>query len=503
MTIHGKATVDKTAVYAQNFPQLTHNPLPHAGWHVSQAGFGGYRVDVAQPSHQAALRYALQNGINLIDTSSNYADGGSEELIGVVMGNMIAADELCREQVVVVSKVGYLQGQNYELSQQRKASGQPFPELVEYAEGLEHCIHPEFLADQLMRSLKRLNMDTIDAYLLHNPEYFLSHAHKQGVDLNAARQTYYERIYRAFVYLEEVVENGRIQAYGVSSNSFPSDPADPQFSSLALMWQLAESISPNHHFRVVQMPMNLLETGGATELNCNGRSSLTFAHEKGLGVLINRPLNAFRLNALTRLANVEQPASSPSPTEVSTAFDTLLPLEEEFTAVFAPSLPFPANINRNIVAFLAVGQQLQGHWSGFGSFQNWRRIHHQILLPRCKSAVQYLSDWDGLTAELKAWLENYAAAASEALIMVSRFYQAQAAEQTERIWQTAVSADPDWQADTLSQTAVSALRTTQGVSAVLAGMRQQAYINDVLTELRRPIASKNRDQAWQQLMQAY
>lgn len=503
MTIQGKATVSETAVYPQTYPQLTYNVLPHVGWHVSQAGFGCYRVDVTQPSHQDALHYALQNGINLIDTSSNYADGGSEELVGKVMGEMIAAGELRREQVVVVSKVGYLQGQNYELSQQRKALGQPFPELVEYADGLEHCIHPEFLADQLTRSLKRLNMATIDSYLLHNPEYFLGHAHKQGVELNKARQIYYERIYRAFIHLEQEVENGRIQAYGVSSNTFPSDPADPQFTSLDLLWQLAESISPKHHFRLVQMPMNLLETGGATELNCNGRSPLSFAHEKGLGVLINRPLNAFRLNALTRLANVDPPANAPSPTEVSTVVDTLVAQEAEFTAVFAPSLPFPTHINRNIVAFLAVGQQLQGHWAGFGSFQNWRRIHHQILLPRCQSAVQYLVDWDGLSAELKEWLEGYVAAANETLTMVSHFYQSQAAEQTERIWQTAVSADPEWQAATLSQTAVSALRTTQGVSTVLVGMRQQAYVDGVLAELRRPIASKNRDQAWQQLLQAY
>ena len=297
--------------------------------------------------------------------------------------------------------------------------------------------------------------------------------------------------------------NGRIQTYVVSSNTFPNDPADPQFTSLELLWPLAESSSPKHHFRLVQMPMNLLETGGATELNCNGRSSLTFAHEKGLGVLINRPLNAFRLNALTRLTNVERPANAPSPTEVSTVVDTLVVQEEEFTAVFASSLPFPTNIKHNISAFLAVGQQLQGRWAGFGSFQNWQRIQQQILLPRCQSAVQYLVNWDGLSAELKAWLEGYVAATNESLATVSRFYQAQAAEQTERIWQTAVSADPDWQADTLSQTAVSALRTTQGVSTVLVGMRQQAYIDDVLTELHRPIATKNRDQAWQQLMQAY
>ena len=46
-----------------------------------------------------------------------------------------------RDEVVIVSKIGYLQGQNLALSRERKQHGRPFPELVEYAEGLEHCIH--------------------------------------------------------------------------------------------------------------------------------------------------------------------------------------------------------------------------------------------------------------------------------------------------------------------------------------------------------------------------
>jgi aryl-alcohol dehydrogenase-like predicted oxidoreductase len=61
--------------------------------------------------------------------------------------------------VVVVSKGGYLQGQNYAMSQQRKQDGNPFADVVEYADGLEHCIHPDFLDDQIGRSLDRLGLD--------------------------------------------------------------------------------------------------------------------------------------------------------------------------------------------------------------------------------------------------------------------------------------------------------------------------------------------------------
>ncbi len=91
----------------------------------------------------------------------HYADGGSETLVGQVLEKLIDSGDLARDEVVVVSKVGYLQGQNYALSRKRSQQGRPFPELVEYGEGLEHCIHPDFLRDQLNRSLERLNLETL------------------------------------------------------------------------------------------------------------------------------------------------------------------------------------------------------------------------------------------------------------------------------------------------------------------------------------------------------
>lgn len=501
--IYGGAAARETAVFAQQFPDLAYQMLPFAGWHVSQAGFGGYRVDVANQPERDALALALQSGINVIDTSSNYADGGSEQLVGRVVGELVAAGTVRRGQLVVVSKAGYLQGQNYALSQQRRAAGTPFPELVEYADGLEHCIHPEFLEDQLTRSLERLNMTTIDVYLLHNPEYYLGWAQQQGVGLNQARQTYYERIYRAFAHLETEVARGRIQAYGVSSNSFPSPSADPQFTSLELLWQLAERLSPQHHFRVVQMPMNLLETGAVTEHNNSGRSALEFAREKGLAVLINRPLNAYRLNALTRLAAVEPGGvvgeTAVSPAELSTSVDTLVRLEQQFATDFWPELPFSEQIRRNLRAFLAVGQQLQGRWAGFGTHQNWLHVRGEVLLPRCQSAVQYLANWEAAPPALLGWLAQYVAQVNMMLQQVTAFYQEQAAEQAAQLWQTAVSCDPDWAAESLSQTAVRALRSTAGVTTVLVGMRKRPYVADVLADLRRPVAVQDRMGAWQKL----
>jgi aryl-alcohol dehydrogenase-like predicted oxidoreductase len=299
----GSATLQGTLKYAHRYSDIAYQSIPHIGYHVSAAGFGCYRVDAAVIEHQQALTKALSSGINIIDTSANYADGGSEKLIGKILQELVLTGQLQREEVVVVSKVGYLQGQNYKLSQERKMEGRPFKDLVLYNEGLEHCIHPDFLAEQLTMSLERLGLETIDCYLLHNPEYYLSWAKAQNLEHEAVKREYLRRIRAAFIHLESEVAKGRISYYGISSNTFVYPENHFTFTSLSQIWDIAESISAQHHFRIIEFPCNLLETAGVIEKNQpENNSVLEFAVKKSLGVLINRPLNAIQEGRLIRLS---------------------------------------------------------------------------------------------------------------------------------------------------------------------------------------------------------
>jgi hypothetical protein len=500
MRIPGKATTVATQSYFQQHPAISTSTVPGLGWQISQAGFGSYRVSVGEKTQEQALRQALQNGINLIDTSSNYGDGGAERLIGRILAEQIDAHELQREQVIVVSKAGYLQGFNYALAQQRKKEGRPFPNLVKYAEGLDHCIHPEFLDDQLTRSLDRLNLETLDIFLLHNPEYYLSWAQRRPIPLDEARSTYYQRIRLAFEFLEQAVADGRIQSYGISSNTFPEPARSYTFTELARVWQIAQKISPDHHFRWVQLPMNLLETGAATELNQpNGQTVLQFAQAHDLAVLVNRPLNAIRQESLTRLADVLPPSYPTTPEEVSTTVDSCIQLESQFASQHLPTLNLDDETNQHLLDYLSVGRMMEGNWGGFGTFQNWQDLKARFILPRSQTAVEFLSNRPDLPAEVALWLDAYVEAANIALAALSAYYQEQAAKRTARIKETAVSVDPDWQAKTLSQTAVRALRSSAGVSSVLVGMRQQPYVLDILTDLTHSVSVQDRTESWQTL----
>jgi hypothetical protein len=500
MAITGKATEAGTQHYAERFGTLTYMPFGMTDWRVSQAGFGGYRVDKDNSYHEQALRLALQKGINLIDTSSNYTDGNSERLIGRVLVELLERQEVSRDEVVIVSKAGYLQGFNYALAEQRKREGRPFPNLIKYAEGLDHCIHPEFLADQLTRSLERLNLETVDVYLLHNPEYYLMWARLAHLTRERAREEYYRRIQQAFVHLEAEVVYGRIQFYGVSSNTFPEPEGHYTFTSLARLWQIANEISPEHHFRVIQAPMNLFETGLVCEPNQPGQqTTLQFAHQHQLAVLINRPLNAFHQDALTRLAPVHMPDFPAPPEEVSTGVDTLQQLERQFQQQLLPTLPADDDTKSYLRDHLALGLMLDGRWAGFGTYQNWLDLRAQFLLPRTQTAVETLSNLENLPTDALDWLNEYVDVANNTFSAITAYYQEQAARRAKHIQEAAHAADSAWGARTLSQTAVRALRSTTGVTCVLVGMRHQGYVLDMLADLQTPVPTADRRESWQQM----
>ena len=498
--IQGFATPEGTASYARRHSQYHYAELDHTGVLVSQAGFGCYRVDVGVAAHEKALRMALFDGVNLVDTSSNYGDGGSEALVGAVLGDLTRSGQLSRESVVVVSKVGYLQGQNYRISQERKRKGNPFKELVIYAEGLEHCIHPGFLQDQLSRSLERLRLSTLDFYLLHNPEYYLSWAHKTGLSLDEAREKYYDRIRRAFLCLETEVERGKIRFYGISSNTFPSPAADPEFTSLERVWEIAQSISRQHHFRVIQLPMNLLETGGVTEKNqASGQCVIQFAHENNLGVLVNRPLNAIVGSRLFRLADVEaMPAASPE--AVSAALDDLIRSEDVLKQRILPGLNLTSSLQTQVVEHVSIGETLWHHWRNFGTYDRCQELKSGYFLPRVLGVIQFLSQEMDLTEEVSTWIESHQERLEEAFRTVASTYQHAAAEKSAQIRALVSSVDEDWaEARCLSQIALRALRSTWGITGVLVGMRREAYVTDVLEELGRPVEQKKRTESWNRL----
>ncbi len=339
MPISGKASSEHTAGLAKSyrdfFPADAYRKLGKTELFASRLGFGTYRCHQNNRFHARALRQALKTGCNLIDTSANYGDGMAEKLIGEV----IADQPLRREALILVSKVGYLQGENLLNAKRRESRGYPFPEMVKYHEDIWHCIHPDFIRDQLEKSRDRLGVQTIDVYLLHNPEYFLIDALKRGrTDARAVFEEFYRRIGQAFRALEELADSGKIQYYGISSNTLPGDPGRRDFVSLTRIWEEYRQVcresgktEKEGRFAIIQLPYNWLENEAFTLKNNKYRGKnytvLELAQKLRLAVLVNRPLNAIRNNRLHRLARYPFRADKDYPAEISERLDELKTFE--------------------------------------------------------------------------------------------------------------------------------------------------------------------------------
>ena len=498
--IEGHAEEKNTADFAARHRPVQYKTMGASNLTASQAGFGCYRVSIDVKHHENAMRKALTSGINIVDTSTNYANGGSEKLVGKVLDDMISEGALSRQEVIVVSKAGYLQGENYALSQERKHEGNAFKELVTFGKEMEHCIHPDFLNDQLARSLDRLNLETLDFLLLHNPEYYLEWAIEQGDSINEAREEYYRRIQNAFEYLEKEVNNGRIRAYGISSNTFTASSDASDFTSLDKVWSIAESISENHHFQLVQFPLNLMEVGAVLEKNQQGdHNILQYSESKNLAVLINRPLNAFSDNKLIRLADIEA-IKRQDRNEIIKKIRALAGSEKKLWMKILPKTDLLPGLTMRIKEQIAIGDHLKHYHLNFGSYEKWRQARDNFYLPRVQGVMDFLKDNTPHMEEITNWMADYQQVMENAFRAVASFYTEAAQKKANRMKESVNNADADWSsADTLSQKAFRCVRSTKGVSSVLVGMRKNFYVDDILKELHIPVPQKSRVPSWKKV----
>ncbi len=235
---------------------------------MSTFAFGTYRITDQNPLHIEALKEAVEGSIELIDTAADYTDGGAERAIGYVLDHTL---DNIRNRVKIISKCGYTDTK-------------------------------ESLTEQLDKSLQRLNQTKIDCYLFQNPEYFLYDTIKKKMPKDAMLDAMYEQIFNMFSALEEEVENGKIDSYGISSENFSKKSDAVDFLPYEDLIQLAQKAAhklghTTHSFSTIELPINILEQDG---LKC-----AKWAKENGLRVLATRPLNAHYNNLMFRLADYD------------------------------------------------------------------------------------------------------------------------------------------------------------------------------------------------------
>ena len=191
---------------------MQYRSFGRTGMQVAPLALGTFNFGRATPEDEAArmIDYALDAGINLIDTADSYHDGGSERVVGRAL-----ARSGRRQDVILATKVHYATG----------------PGPNDRGNSRLHILRA------CEASLRRLQTDAIDLYQIHRPSPHVP----------------VEETLRA---LDDLVRQGKVRYVGCSTH-----PA----------WQVMEALMVSERRSLVryaseQPPYNLLDRRIENEL---------------------------------------------------------------------------------------------------------------------------------------------------------------------------------------------------------------------------------------------
>ena len=146
------------------FDSIPSTTLPKIGFGTWKIGGGSSPNPAIDPVSLAALHTAIETGYTHFDTAEMYANGHAEELLG----QAIRSSQIKREAFFITSKVT--------------------PSHLQYDEVLRSC----------EKSLRRLQMDYVDLYLIHWPSAGM-------------------KLADTFRALNKLVHDGKVKHLGVSN----------------------------------------------------------------------------------------------------------------------------------------------------------------------------------------------------------------------------------------------------------------------------------------------
>jgi aryl-alcohol dehydrogenase-like predicted oxidoreductase len=165
---------------------LAKSPLGSSGLAITRVGFGAWAAGGGgwsfgwgpqdDEDSLAAMRRALERGVNWIDTAAVYGLGHSEEVVGRLLRDLPAA-----ERPLVFTKCGLIWDPGNPMVQSRRV------------------LAPESIVRECEASLRRLGVERIDLYQFHWPD-------QSGTPIE-----------ESWAALARLVEQGKVRAAGVSN----------------------------------------------------------------------------------------------------------------------------------------------------------------------------------------------------------------------------------------------------------------------------------------------
>ncbi|WP_026123058.1 aldo/keto reductase [Nocardiopsis halotolerans] len=210
-------------------------------------GGGGWRYSWgAQDDAEsvATIRYAVEQGVNWIDTAAVYGLGHSEEVIGRAVAGMPES-----ERPLVFTKCGLVWDED-------DPSAAPY-----------RVMRPESVRREVEGSLRRLGVERIDLFQVHWPDTGASLEY-DGVDEPGESPPQATPIEEYWQVMDDLRTEGKVRAIGLSNHGVP-------------LLERAEALA---HVEVLQPPFSAINRSNAAEV--------AWADEHGTGVIVYSPMQS-------------------------------------------------------------------------------------------------------------------------------------------------------------------------------------------------------------------
>ena len=272
---------------------------------------------------------------NVFNTALSDRLQTSERALGHALARAIREEVVARDEIVVVTKGGALTP-NPDFARDPVGAQNDLyatyldSQILDPSEITRgHSIAPRFLLDQVKRSRINLKLETVDYYLIQEPEIHLR-------DLGA--DGFRSALLKAFEAMEYAVGEGWIGSYGLSTwDGFLLPDSDRSHLSIVDLFDIALDVgSADHHLRLLQLPFGLAMGEGAvaeSQLGPDGHSRAILDSLSGTGtvVMASAPLYAGRL--IGNVPRFVREAFPEAPSDATTALQFVRSTQNVTTAV--------------------------------------------------------------------------------------------------------------------------------------------------------------------------
>lgn len=227
-------------------------PLGDTGMDITPLGFGTWVISGAGWQYSwgatddadsiAAIRHAVDSGINWLDTAPAYGLGHAEELVGRALAELPES-----ERPYLFTKTGLIWAEGDD------RSGPP-----------RRIMRPDTIRAELEASLRRLRVDHVDLYQVHWPDTGDVFVYQEDGE-TSAQATPLEEYWQV---MADLKKEGKVRAIGLSNHD-------------AAQLDIAESIA---HVDAIQPPFSAINRTSAPEI--------AWARAHNTGVIVYSPLQS-------------------------------------------------------------------------------------------------------------------------------------------------------------------------------------------------------------------